>query len=286
MPPARLCLCVAFAALSLGAAAAAAPEWKLRYTENFDGKSLNPRLWSRIIGNADFGPDWQRNISPRPDLVEVKDGVLILKGVLNDDKADDPRRVLAGGVTTLGLFNMLYGKLEFRVKLEGQKGAWPAIWLMPQHPVGTWPLCGEIDVIERLNHDPFVYQTVHSAWTQSHPNDPPQMRKGAIKPNSWNIFAVEWTPDRIIWRVNGKQTHSYSKADDSQERWPWNVPFYVMIDMQLGGKWVGPIDETTLPVAMHVDWVKFYQLSIDGKRISAFTRPLYERNIPRIVDTL
>lgn len=263
---------IALAALA-SSAFAGPPQWELKYTENFDGKELNRKLWRRIKGDPDGGADWQRNISTRRDLVEVKGGELILKGIKNDDLSVDPRRVLAGGVSTQGLFAMKYGKVEIRARLEGQKGAWPAIWMMPQTPVGTWPECGEIDVIERLNFDGFVYQTVHSKWTASHPNDPPHMVKGEIKPKGWNIFALEWTPDRIIWRVNGKVTHSYRKIGDSHDRWPWDVPFYLMLDMQLGGKWVGSVDESTLPVEMRVDWVKFYQLKIDGKRTSVFTRP-------------
>ena len=266
-------LALAVFALMVTSALAGPPQWELKYTENFDGTALNRRLWRRIEGRPDSGADWQRNISPRPDLVEVKDGELILKGVRNDDTSADSRRVLAGGVSTSGLFAMKYGKIEARVRLEAQKGAWPAIWMMPQNPVGTWPECGEIDVIERLNFDDFVYQTVHSTWAEAHPNDPPNMRKGEIKANSWNIFSLEWTPDKLVWRVNGKLTHTYKKIGDSHERWPWDVPFYLMLDMQLGGKWVGPVDEATLPVVMRVDWIKFYQLKIDGRRISHFTRP-------------
>ena len=258
--------------LSSAAAVAGQPVWKLRHTEDFKGKALNRNLWSRIEGDANAGADWIRNISPRPDLVEVRDGMLILKGVRNDDRSADSRSVLAGGVTTKGRFCMKYGKVEARVKFEGQRGAWPALWMMPQSPIGQWPYCGEIDIFERLNYDGFVYQTVHSAWGESHPGNPPISGKGEIKVDGWNVYSLEWTPDRIVWRVNGKKTHSYAKVDDSRERWPWDVPFYLMIDMQLGGKWVGSVDESTLPVSMYVDWVKFYELSIDGKRVSKFSR--------------
>ena len=254
------------------AALAGQPVWKLRHTEDFKGNRLNRNLWARIEGDPDANADWIRNISSRADLVEVKDGVLKLKGVRNDDREADPRAVLAGGVTTRGRFCMKYGKVEVRARFEGQQGAWPAIWMMPQAPVGQWPYCGEIDILEHLNFDGFVYQTVHSAWGEAHPGDPPIGGKGEIKPDSWNIYSLEWTPDMIVWRVNGKKTHSYPRVDGSRERWPWDCPFYLMMDMQLGGKWVGRVDEGTLPVAMHVDWVKFYELSIDGRRVSKFSR--------------
>ena len=268
---AALAACEAWAAPD--AKTAHAPKWTLKFTENFDAASLNEKLWTRIEGNPLSGADWIKNISARPDLAEVKGGILHLKGVRNDDLSSDSRRVLAGGVSTKGLFNMKYGKVEARIKLEAQKGAWPAFWMMPENPPCNWPDCGEIDIFERLNHDPFVHHTVHSAWTRAHPGDPPNTAHGEIRPDSWNVYALEWTPDKIVWRVNGRQTHSYRKVGDSRERWPWDAPFYLMIDMQLGGKWVGEVDESTLPVEMQVDWVKFYQLTLGGKRTSEFTKP-------------
>ena len=250
-------------------------KWELKFTENFNGTSLNPKLWARIPGPepGEHCPDWRKNMSLRDDLAVVEDGQLHLYGVKNGDTAADPREFLCGGVTTRGLFNMKYGKVEIRAKLEANKGAWPAIWLMPQSSSFPWPTCGEIDVIERLNHDPFVYQTVHSGWTASNKSNPPSGGKGKIKPDDWNVFALEWSPDRIVWRVNGALTHSYPKVSGEQDRWPWTVPFYLMIDMQLGGSWVGPVEGSTLPVAMHVDWVKFYQLTQGARRISEFSRP-------------
>ena len=256
---------VAFAAAAEGAVV-----WRLRYTEDFKGRQFNKKLWTRIdAGNS----DWNRNMSTRADLVVVKDGQLSLYGVRNTDFGEDARRVLTGGVMTKGRFAMKYGKVEIRCKLMGQKGAWPAIWMMPERPVGSWPHCGEIDIIERLNFDGFVYHTVHSGWTQAHPNDPPRGGKGKIKPDDWNVFGLEWTPERIVWLVNGKRTHSYARKSGDPERYPWTTPFYLMIDMQLGGGWVGEVDESTLPVAMHVDWIKFYSGSRDGKQFSEFVRP-------------
>ena len=250
------------------AGAAASPVvWKLKFTEDFNGTKLNEKLWSRI------GPgtsDWNRNMSLRPDLIAVKGGQLHAYGVKNADRNADPRSVLTGGVSTKGHYAVKYGKVEIKCKLEGQKGAWPAIWMMPEPPAPRWPHGGEIDIIEKLNFDDFVYHTVHSGWTKDHKNDPPNGGKGSIKANDWNVYAIEWTPEQIVWKVNGKTTHSYAKVGDDHARFPWTTPFYLMIDMQLGGEWVGAIDESTLPTAMHVDWVKFYSGSRDGKTFTEF----------------
>ena len=245
-------------------------KFELKFTENFNGNALNTKLWGRI------GPgesDWNRNMSLRDDLVGVKGGFATLLGVANKDKTSDSRNFLTGGISTRGKFNVLYGKIEVRAKLQAVRGAWPAIWLMPENASDGWPLCGEIDIIERLNFDPFVYHTIHSEYGEANSGKPAISGKGKIKPDAWNIYALEWYPDRLVWKVNGSTTHTYPKLSDDASKWPWTKPFYLMIDMQLGGKWVGEVDAATLPCAMQIDWVKFYQLKQGTKVLSEFSRP-------------
>ncbi len=232
--------------------------YTLQRMDDFNGTTLDKSLWQRIgPGRA----DWDRHMSYRADLVEVKDGCLHLYGKVNNDLEADVRPVLTGGVKTQGKFAMQYGKVEVRCKFSAQKGAWPAIWMMPNKPVRGWPADGEIDILERLNFDPFVYQTVHTAWTQKHPQQAPtRYRCAAVEADTWNVYGFEWTPEALIWTVNGKVTHVYPKTGEHPDQFPWTMPFYLMMDMQLGGEWVGSIDTSTLPTVMLIDWVKFYAL--------------------------
>ena len=246
-------------------------KWTLRLTEDFKGTKLDEKLWTRIDkGN----PDWMKKMSLRPDLVTVKGGQLHCWGKKNDDLSADPRTHLTGGVMTKDRFAMKYGKVEFKMKLEnGQKGAWPAVWMMPQTVVHGWPNDGEIDIVERLNSDDFVYQTLHHG-DGSGKKDFPIGGKGKIKKGDWNVYGLEWTPESLVWTVNGVETFRHDKpAGADAFKYPWSTPFYLMIDMQLGGNWVGSVDESTLPVAMHVDWVKFYEGSRGGKKFSEFVKP-------------
>ncbi len=231
--------------------------FQLVRVEEFDGGALDDALWSRIgRGRA----DWNRHMSKRPDLIAVKDGILYAYGKRNDDRSADPRPFLTGGITTRGKFALQYGKVEIRCKLKGQQGAWPAIWMMPEKPTRGWPADGEIDILERLNFDGYVYQTVHSAWTREHPTEPLWSRRAAVNAEAWNVYGFEWTPELLVWTVNGVPTHVYPNTHTHPDQYPWTTPFYLKIDMQLGGDWVGAVDESTLPTEMLVDWVKFYAL--------------------------
>ena len=67
-------------------------------------------------------------------------------------------------------------------------------------------------------------------------------------------------PDSLSFYINDKHTFTYPRIQtDKKGQYPYNEPFYLLIDMQLGGNWVGKVDTKDLPVEMLVDWVRFYQ---------------------------
>ena len=134
------------------------PDWQLVWEENFDGTKLDTTVWSRIPRGK---PDWQNTQSFDDRCYEMRDGLLVLKGIVNDNLEADPSAYLTGGVWTLGKHSFHRGRIEVRAKLHGAKGAWPAIWMLPYETEKYgWPDGGEVDIMERLNNDSVAYQTV------------------------------------------------------------------------------------------------------------------------------
>lgn len=116
--------------------------------------------------------------------------------------------------------------------------------------------------MERLNYDSIAYQTVHSHYTYTLgiKDDPVSHSIGMIDPDRYNVFAVEMYPDSLSFFINNVHTFTYPRIQTVKEgQFPFNQPFYLLIDMQLGGSWVGKVDPADLPVEMEVDWVRFYQ---------------------------
>jgi len=264
--------CAALGLLAAGAVAAPDVQWKLKYTEDFNGRALNTRLWQRISPSP-HPPPWQRYLSTREDLARVEKGVLQLRGVVNEDKSGDPRDYLCGGIWTKDRLAVKYGKIEAKVRFEDQQGAWPAFWLLPQKSVRGWPLDGEIDIFERLNGEQRVWQTIHSGFSQKNPGaEPARFRTASIKPG-WNVYALEWSPDKIVWKVNGATTHTYPRVANAADQWPFTEPMFIILDMQLGGDWAGAVDAATLPVTMEVDWLKIYVGKIGTRQVTELTRP-------------
>lgn len=232
--------------------------WSLVWEEDFNQKkSFNERVWSKIPRG---GADWDNYMTDFDSCYAMRRGKLVLRGINNYTQLNDTAPYLTGGVYSKGKKAFSNGRIEIRAKLDPAKGAWPAIWMLAEN--ADWPLGGEIDIMERLNHDSIAYQTVHSYYTYTLGlrDRPKSGSKGLIDPERYNIFAVEMYPDSLSFYINDVHTFTYPRIQTTEKgQFPFNQPFYLLIDMQLGGSWVGGVDPEELPVEMKVDWVRFYQ---------------------------
>lgn len=235
-------------------------KWKLVWEDDFKGKTIDDSKWSKIPRG---GSDWNNYMSDYDALYEVKDGELILRGIQNTALENDTAPFLTGGVFTKDKQTFGFGRLEIRAKLNPAKGAWPAFWMLPAK--SKWPSGGEIDIMERLSHDKFIYQTVHSEYTYNLgiKDNPPASTVVGMKPDNYNVYAIEKYPDSLVFYLNDIKTKNYPRIETEHEgQFPFaDEEFYLLLDMQLGGSWVGAVDPEELPVEMRIDWVRFYELN-------------------------
>ena len=234
--------------------------WKLVWQDEFETKELDTTKWTRIPPN---NADWGNYMTSDDRCYEITDGLMYLKGIKNNDTLKDPRPYLTGGIYTKGKLAFQYGRIEIRAKLESAQGAWPAIWMLSeQKKYGDYPRNGEIDIMEHLNYDSIIYQTTHSYYTLElkQKENPLYYTTVPCDTEQFNTFGLEWYPDRLVYTLNGKESYTYPKIEGvDPSQWPFDQPFYLLIDQQLGGSWVGEVDPNDLPVQMIIDWVKLYQ---------------------------
>lgn len=237
------------------------PEWTLVWEENFDQDALDTTIWAKIPRG---GSDWNNYMSSYDSCYAFEDGNIVLRGIINTSCPEDTAPYLTGGIYTKNKKAFENGRLEIRAKLNGARGEWPAFWMLPDPacPDSEWPNGGEIDIMERLNYDTMAYQTIHSYYTLKLKMDtvPPHYATGAIIPDDYNVFAVEMHPDSLCFFINDTHTFTYPRIEtDLEGQFPFDKPYFLMLDMQLGGNWVGAVDPADLPVDMKIDWVRFYQ---------------------------
>lgn len=206
--------------------------------------------------------NWCMYVKKHPETVKVKDGNLIVRAIKNPDTTSDPVPYITGAIESRGKFSFLYGKVDVRAKFKTGQGAWPAIWMMPETATyGGWPKSGEIDIMERVNYETKVHQTVHSNFINNLGiRNPNPTQTTTFNVDDYNNYGVEWYPDRIDFFVNGVKTLTYPRiVTDKEGQWPFDQKFYLILNQAGGGSWTGPINDATLPFEMYVDYVRVYQ---------------------------
>jgi beta-glucanase (GH16 family) len=165
-------------------------------------------------------------------------------------------------IVTRGLFEQTYGRFEARIKLPWGQGIWPAFWLLGSNftEVG-WPACGEIDIMEyRGQETSIVHGTVHGPGYSAGNGvtERYSLQNGRFD-TDFHLFAVEWGRDYIDFYVDNNLYQTITPDDVSGE-WVFDHPFYIILNIAVGGSYVGPPNETTVfPQSMLVDYVRVYE---------------------------
>lgn len=238
-------------------------EWVLIWEDDFNRNDIfSTGDWEKIKREYPT-PDWMFHISDYEGCYDIRNGKISLRGLVNDYLPEDTAKFLTGGITTKGLRSFQNGRIEVKAKLQAGKGAWPAIWLLPDE--GSWPEEGEIDIMERLHYDDFIHQTIHSSYTVNlkKTEDPPHHHTVPFDSTQFNVFAVELSSDSISWYLNDVHTFTYPRIEpefaEQNGQYPYDRPYHLIVDMQLGASWMPPVAKDDLPVEMIIDWVRFYQ---------------------------
>ncbi|MFC4565566.1 family 16 glycosylhydrolase [Nocardiopsis mangrovi] len=172
----------------------------------------------------------------------------------------------SGRLNTSGKFTQAYGRFEARIKIPTGQGVWPAFWMLGDDigQVG-WPNSGEIDIMENVGHEPHrVHGSLHGpGYSGGNPlTGYYQHPQGWGFTDTYHTFAVEWRPDSVTWFVDGVAYQTFTRASVGGNRWVFDHPFFMILNVAVGGNWPGPPNSTTrFPQEMRVDYVRVYDLS-------------------------
>ncbi|WP_351233126.1 family 16 glycosylhydrolase [Streptomyces sp. NPDC002133] len=164
-------------------------------------------------------------------------------------------------LNTAGRFTQTYGHVEARMKVPRGQGMWPAFWMLGSDigDVG-WPNSGEIDIMENVGFEPgTVHGTLHGPgyFGSGGIGAAYSLPGGQAFADAFHTFAVDWTPDAITWSVDGNVYQRRTPADLGGRQWVFNKPFFLILNLAVGGYWPGdPDGSTVFPQQLVVDYVR------------------------------
>jgi len=246
----------------LSATAADLPGWKLVWSDEFDKPGQpDPAKWGYEKGMV-RNNEKQFYTENRRENARVEDGRLIIEA---RKETMDRGEFTSASVISKGHGAWTYGRIEVKAKLPAARGTWPAIWMLPEdHGKVPWPMCGEIDIMEHVGHDPGkIHGTLHSG---AYNHTKGTQRSGNLMiptcATEFHTYSMEWSADKIVMHVDGKAYATFDKKPGDQDaEWPFHKPFYLILNLAIGGAWGGQkgIDDAAFPQRMEVDFVRVYR---------------------------
>lgn len=243
-----------------------APEgYKLVWQDEFEtGTVLNSTDWTHEVqGSGWVNNELQNYVNGEIDgkrVTEISDGNLYINCFKHNGK------VYSGRVYAHVGTGWRYGYIEARIKLPKGKGTWPAFWMMPvtvDWANEGWPKCGEIDIMEEVGVVPNEVSSSLHAEGHNHTNGTQVTHAMTIDKaeGEFHVYAIEWTAENITTYVDGKVQLSYDNDGQGVRNWPYDKPYYIILNLAWGGSWGGMqgVDESALPVSMVVDYVRVFQ---------------------------
>jgi beta-glucanase (GH16 family) len=231
----------------------------LDWSDEFDGATLDHTKWVEETGGGGWGNNELEYYTARPENVRVVDGKLVIEA---RREQYENRAYTSARIKTAGLNERTYGRYEARMKLPKGQGVWPAFWMLG-NDINTsgWPRAGEIDIMENIGKEPAkVFGTMHGpGYSGVNGFSANSSLASGIFADDYHVFAVEWEPNEVRWYRDGI-LYSTAKPSLVSGDWVFAHPFFVLLNLAVGGDWPGAPDASTmLPQQMLVDYVRVYK---------------------------
>jgi beta-glucanase (GH16 family) len=244
------------------------PTYRLVWADEFsgvDGSAPEASKWSIQTGGNGWGNNELEYYIARSQNVQVQGGNLVITAIKENYTGPDgvSRKYTSARLQTKGLFSQQYGRFEASIKIPKGQGMWPAFWMLGSDiDTNPWPACGEIDIMENIGKEPtIVHGSLHGpGYAPGNVTASYTLPSGALG-DGFHLYAVEWDPQQIRFYVDSRQYATFTPSNlPSASPWEFNKPFFILLNVAVGGDWSGPPDQTTqFPQQMLVDYVRVYQ---------------------------
>jgi beta-glucanase (GH16 family) len=254
------------------------PSWSQNFATD-SASTLSNQYWEVAQGPAQNSNSEAEYYTNSPTNLYIKNGALVLKATEQPEPQN--YNYASARIDTDNKLSFLYGRIDITAELPDSIGTWPAAWLLPAtnkyenlSPVSDTTRYlngGEIDLIEEVGTEPNTeYGVVHSLSDLKNPGGLGGYNTVTLPHNDtiYNTYSVLWTPTSITFEVNNRPFYTYTKpAVANYTNWPFDQPFYLILNLALGGSWGGTdtaqfpgngIDNAALPASMSIKSIYYY----------------------------
>ncbi|MEC8598650.1 MAG: family 16 glycosylhydrolase [Bacteroidota bacterium] len=235
------------------------PGKTLVWSDEFDGESIDLSHWTYDLGASGWGNQELQNYTSNSENSYVNDGNLFIVARENGIHFTSAR------MKSIGLQEFQYGRIDVRAILPKGQGIWPAIWMLgANYPTVGWPACGEIDIMELIGSSPnTVHGTIHygTDWTQhNYTGSGTSIPWTETFSDEFHVFSIDWDENGITWLLDDQPFYTIDNAVTGSQPYPFDNPFFFIMNIAVGGQWPGYPDATTeFPQFMAVDYVRVFQ---------------------------
>lgn len=231
---------------------------KRLFSDEFNEDSLDLSSWSYELGNG--CPNfcgWGNNELQ----VYTKKNVSTVNNQLVISATKQGDNYYSGRISTKDKFEFKYGTIEVKAQLPRGKGLWPAIWMLGHDiDINTWPACGEIDIMEYVGKHPGeIHTTLHTPDSFGKSINTKITSIETIE-NGFHVYKTKWDANQIQFYIDDSLVYTFSPEFKDDKTWPFNKPFYLILNLAIGGSFGGPeVDDSIFPEEFIIDYVKVYQ---------------------------
>jgi len=238
--------------------------WVLTWSDEFDGPAgpIDGTKWNFDTGGGGWGNNELEYYTSRVDNVTL-DGKGALE-IIARKESYLGSSYTSGRINSAGKFTQAYGRFEARIQIAQGQGIWPAFWTLGGN-IGTagWPQCGELDIQETVNATPKVnHGSAHGpGYSGGSPLTGTYTLPAGALSDGYHLYAIEWEPNVVRWYVDDALYETRTPADvPAGDVWVYDHPFFVILNLAVGGNFPGPPDGTTVfPATTKVDYVRVYR---------------------------
>ena len=241
------------------------------WSDEFQGDALDLTKWRYETGATGWGNNELQYYTDRAENAYVADGILHIAA---KKESYEGASYTSARLITKGKFEFAYGTIEARIALPVGKGIWPAFWMLGANIDDvSWPLCGEIDIIEAVNDESVVYGTHHWSHEGNHAEYGNSTKEyyGTSYPmdiTDFHVYKTVWTEKSIAMYVDDfkyqeiditlkKDSAGNNIASDMET---FHKNFFFILNVAVGGNWPGfEIDDSQFPNEMLVDYIRVYK---------------------------